>query len=218
MAALDFPASPTNGQVYANWIYSTAKGAWQAKPITGKVTTSSVAPAAPTNGDEWFNTNDGNLYVYYTDVDGSQWVQVKSDATLSSTLGNRVTALETHASGTSRYTAGAILGTSYSTFATVTITSTGRPIKIDGSVTYNNANSGGNKTVDWRVQLDGVTLNEELTGLISVWVSGQATPTTSADFFLTTPTAGSRTITLQAKASASSSVGLTRASLTVVEL
>ena len=99
MPALDFPASPTNGQVYANWIYSTAKGAWQAKPITGKVTTSAVAPSAPTNGDEWFNTNDGNLYVYYTDVDGSQWVQVKSDATLSSTLGNRVTTLETYPSG-----------------------------------------------------------------------------------------------------------------------
>lgn len=92
--ALDFPSSPTNGQVYGNFIYSTAKGAWQAKPITGKVTTSATAPSTPTNGDEWFNTNDGNLYVYYTDVDGSQWVQVKSDATLSSTLGNRVTSLE----------------------------------------------------------------------------------------------------------------------------
>lgn len=99
MAALDFPASPTNGQVYANWIYSTAKGAWQAKPITGKVTTSATAPSAPSNGDEWFNTNDGNLYVYYTDIDGSQWVQVKSDATLSSTLGNRVELLEAKPSG-----------------------------------------------------------------------------------------------------------------------
>ena len=97
--ALDFPTSPTNGQVYGNFIYSTAKGAWQAKPITGKVTTSATAPSAPSNGDEWFNTNDGNLYVYYTDVDGSQWVQVKSDATLSSTLGNRVTTLETFSIG-----------------------------------------------------------------------------------------------------------------------
>lgn len=99
MAALDFPASPTNGQVYGNFIWSSAKGAWQAKPITGKVTTSATAPSAPTNGDEWFNTNDGNLYVYYTDVDGSQWVQVKSDATLSSTLGNRVELLEAKPSG-----------------------------------------------------------------------------------------------------------------------
>ncbi len=97
--ALDFPASPVNGQVYGNFIYSSAKGAWQAKPITGKVTTSATAPSAPSNGDEWFNTNDGNIYVYYTDVDGSQWVQVKSDATLSSTLGNRVELLEAKPSG-----------------------------------------------------------------------------------------------------------------------
>lgn len=97
--ALDFPTSPTNGQVYGNFVYSSAKGAWQAKPITGKVTTSATAPSAPSNGDEWFNTNDGNIYVYYTDVDGSQWVQVKSDATLSSTLGNRVTTLETYPAG-----------------------------------------------------------------------------------------------------------------------
>lgn len=97
--ALDFPTSPTNGQVYGNFVYSTAKGAWQAKPITGKVTTSATAPSSPSNGDEWFNTNDGNIYVYYTDVDGSQWVQVKSDATLSSTLGTRVTSLEATPSG-----------------------------------------------------------------------------------------------------------------------
>jgi hypothetical protein len=94
MAALDFPSSPTNGQVYGNFMWSSSKGAWQAKPITGKVTTSATAPATPSNGDEWFNTNDGNIYVYYTDVDGSQWVQVSSDATLSSTLGTRVEALE----------------------------------------------------------------------------------------------------------------------------
>lgn len=94
MPALDFPANPTNGQAYANWIYSTSKGAWQAKPMTNKVTTSGVAPASPSNGDEWYNTEDGNIYVYYNDGNSEQWVQVKSDATLSSTLGNRVTALE----------------------------------------------------------------------------------------------------------------------------
>jgi hypothetical protein len=100
MAALDFPASPTDGQVYNNWIYSTSKGAWKAKPLTGqKSVPSATAPASPSAGDNWFNTNDGNLYVYYTDVDGSQWVQVKSDATLSSTLGTRVTTLETYPSG-----------------------------------------------------------------------------------------------------------------------
>lgn len=92
---LDFPPSPTNGQVYANWIYSTSKAAWQAKPLESDVAVPSpTPPSTPNNGDLWFNSDDGNLYVYYNDGDTSQWVQVKSDATLSSTLGNRVTALE----------------------------------------------------------------------------------------------------------------------------
>ena len=130
--ALDFPTSPTNGQVYGNFIYSTAKGAWQAKPITGKVTTSATAPSAPSNGDEWFNTNDGNLYVYYTDVDGSQWVQVKSDATLSSTLGNRVELLEAKPSGLVP-----IVPTS------VTVGSGSGSVAADGTITFSGASSIG---------------------------------------------------------------------------
>ena len=95
MAALDFPANPTNGQVYGNWIYNSSKVAWQAKPmVSAKTVTSDVAPSSPANGDEWLNTVDGCLYIYYTDVDGSQWVQVKNDASFSSTLGPRVDALE----------------------------------------------------------------------------------------------------------------------------
>lgn len=95
MAALDFPASPTDGQVYGNWIWNAAKGAWKAKPLTAmKATPSDTAPLNPANGDEWLNTIDGCLYVYYTDVDGSQWVQVKNDASFSSTLGPRVDAME----------------------------------------------------------------------------------------------------------------------------
>jgi len=95
MAALNFPSSPTNGQVFGNWIYSTSKGAWQAKPLEQTVAiTSPTAPASPTNGDLWYNTNDGSTYIYYTDVDGSQWVEIKSDVTLSSTIGPRVDTLE----------------------------------------------------------------------------------------------------------------------------
>jgi hypothetical protein len=76
---LDFPASPTDGQVYGNWIYSTSKGAWQAKPlVSAKTVTSDVPPSSPANGDQWFNTVDSTLYIYYTDVDGSQWVESRA--------------------------------------------------------------------------------------------------------------------------------------------
>lgn len=102
MAALDFPASPTNGQVYGNWIWNATKGAWQSKPLTAmKATPSDTAPASPQNGDQWLNTIDGCLYTYYTDVDGSQWIQAKNDASFTSTLGPRVDAME--ASGNTNY-------------------------------------------------------------------------------------------------------------------
>jgi hypothetical protein len=100
MAALDFPANPSDGDAYENWLWSDAKGAWQAKPMVSAVaTTSDVAPLNPVDGDIWYNTYDGSTYVYYVDINSEQWVQVKSDATLSSTLGTRVESLEAKPSG-----------------------------------------------------------------------------------------------------------------------
>lgn len=40
----------------------------------GSITNSATPPVSPSNGDLWFNTENGILYVYYTDDDGSQWV------------------------------------------------------------------------------------------------------------------------------------------------
>lgn len=40
----------------------------------GGGTISDTAPAGPSAGDLWWNSSDGQLYIYYTDVDGSQWV------------------------------------------------------------------------------------------------------------------------------------------------
>lgn len=79
MAALDFPSSPTDGQVYNNWIYSSAKGAWKSKPLTAaKTVNSDTPPSNPANGDQWFNTIDSTLYIYYTDADTSQWVESRA--------------------------------------------------------------------------------------------------------------------------------------------
>lgn len=73
---LDFPASPVDGQVYGNWQYSTSKGAWKARPMTGpKTVNSDTAPASPQAGDQWFNTTTGVLYIWVVDVDSAQWVE-----------------------------------------------------------------------------------------------------------------------------------------------
>lgn len=41
---------------------------------TGTVIQSATAPAPPDANTLWYNTVDGRLFVYYTDNDGSQWV------------------------------------------------------------------------------------------------------------------------------------------------
>jgi len=39
------------------------------------VTISNDPPASPKTGSLWFNSSNGALYIYYTDSDGSQWIQ-----------------------------------------------------------------------------------------------------------------------------------------------
>lgn len=88
MAALDFPASPTNGQVFtsngSSWTYDSTKVAWRSSPYEpGAAITSATAPTTPQNGDIWFNTNDGTLYTYYNDGTTAQWVEVRSEIATS---------------------------------------------------------------------------------------------------------------------------------------
>ncbi len=78
MAALDFPSSPTLNQIYsANgkaWIWNGV--VWNAYSGVGgnSITTSATAPLNPSNGDLWFNTENGLVYVYYVDANSQQWV------------------------------------------------------------------------------------------------------------------------------------------------
>ena len=39
-----------------------------------------TAPINPVHGQLWWNNEDGNLYIYYTDADSSQWVVAMSYA------------------------------------------------------------------------------------------------------------------------------------------
>ena len=48
-------------------------------------------PANPTNGTFWWDSENGQLYIYYTDVDSSQWMQAAILGTTYDSLGNVVT-------------------------------------------------------------------------------------------------------------------------------
>jgi hypothetical protein len=41
-------------------------------------------PVSPNEGDLWLDSSDGSLYVWYVDVDGGQWIQVRAAAPVPS--------------------------------------------------------------------------------------------------------------------------------------
>jgi hypothetical protein len=88
--AIDFPASPTNGQIYQGYYYDSSKAAWRSQNSqTGAVITSSTTPTGAKNGDLWFNTIDGTLFVYFNDGISSYWTEIKANSALNTTLDAR---------------------------------------------------------------------------------------------------------------------------------
>ena len=86
MANLSFPNNPYENQQVSNsgqtWIWNGV--AWDlliGGSTTGGGTSldvSDTAPSDPSPGSLWFNSLDGNLYVYYEDDDSAQWIQPAS--------------------------------------------------------------------------------------------------------------------------------------------
>lgn len=73
------PASPWTGQViYQVDVTSSFMWdgtAWQpAGGGGGSIEISATAPASPSAGDLWWDSDNGNLYIYYDDGDSQQWV------------------------------------------------------------------------------------------------------------------------------------------------
>jgi len=84
---LDFPASPTNGQLFTGsngiiYQWNSAGGLWlnygigQNNAIIG-----TTPPANPVTGQLWWSPDLGQLFIYYTDPNTSQWVAAAPSAT-----------------------------------------------------------------------------------------------------------------------------------------
>ena len=71
------PSTGSSGELFYNTtdskIYTHNGTAWVASG--GGVTNSATIPSNPSNGDAWFNTNEGTLFIYYSDGTSSQWVE-----------------------------------------------------------------------------------------------------------------------------------------------
>ena len=84
MAALNFPDSPQEGEVFTAGIktWRFVNGAWVSLG-TGEgtvIASQDTQPPNPDPGDLWFDSNTGVLNVYYDDGDSQFWVDVSSGA------------------------------------------------------------------------------------------------------------------------------------------
>lgn len=79
--ALDFPSNPVDGQVYGSYTYNLSKGVWQGTEEAAA--TAIVSPTRPDTanpGDIWVNSSSGIAFVYYSDGNSSQWMELLSSA------------------------------------------------------------------------------------------------------------------------------------------
>ena len=82
--AINFPNSPTTGQTFTavglTWKWDGIKwtftGSSSGGGGTGVGSIGDTPPANPHNGDLWFDTVGGNLYIYFDDGSSQQWVIV----------------------------------------------------------------------------------------------------------------------------------------------
>ena len=93
---LDFPASPTNGQLFtgANGVvyqWNSVGGLWLVYGVgTNSGIVGDTPPANPVAGQFWFNSALGQTFVWYTDPNSSQWVPASPNtaATAGTTPGD----------------------------------------------------------------------------------------------------------------------------------
>lgn len=87
--ALNFPNSPTDGQVYTDavtgnrYVYSSGSQRWNFSANGIDMSVSTDKPVSPQQGDLWWNSDYGKMFVYYTDTDSSQWVEASPVPDLS---------------------------------------------------------------------------------------------------------------------------------------
>ena len=88
-------ASPIDGQILT---YDDTADEWVNATIDVSATViSDTAPADPQEGDAWFDSSTGYLYIYYADGTSGQWVEVKANSADTAALEARVDTLESKA-------------------------------------------------------------------------------------------------------------------------
>jgi hypothetical protein len=78
---LNFPNSPTANQIYTDsttgsrYSWDATNGVWRWAPNNVSLVVQTLAPGTPSDGQLWFNSELGRLFIYYSDGDSSQWIE-----------------------------------------------------------------------------------------------------------------------------------------------
>jgi hypothetical protein len=142
----------------------------------GSITTSDSKPLFPNDGDLWNDTTDGLTYLYLEDVDSSQWVELKSSASVSSEVDVRLSNAEGDIDDLET--------------AVATINSEVRPINLGGTNASTLAGAQSNL---------GIILSQNylINGGFDIWQRGTTTTSSTvylADRWLHLSSAGTQTV------------------------
>ena len=80
--AYSFPPNPSVGQLYTSngrtwrWTGTTWTAQVVSTPTSAPVYVSVSPPPNPIQGSLWYDSNNSNLNIWYTDLNGGQWVSV----------------------------------------------------------------------------------------------------------------------------------------------
>ena len=76
--AINFPDSPSDGQVQGGFKYNSSKGVWEGIELAQTASVGDNAPGNPDNGDLWWDSSTGQMYIYYVDGSSNQWVSISN--------------------------------------------------------------------------------------------------------------------------------------------
>jgi hypothetical protein len=146
--ALDFPSSPSNGQVYEGYTWNDTVGAWQSIQTGAAVIVSTTAPENPFPGQLWLDSTSALMYIYYDDGDSSQWVAaVGGTVPQQGKILQVVQTLKTDTFTTTSDTFVNVTGAS----VTITPRATSSKVLLLGSVAISTTSSTSNRSVFVRI-------------------------------------------------------------------
>ena len=166
MAAVDFPDNPATGQTYTfgSQTWSWSGTTWRALANSVTPVISNTAPTGPTTGSLWFNSDTGKLYVYYQDVDTTQWVETGGSSKYNATTLSNFSSIFTTsdlAEGSNLYNtsarAVAVARAAFSVSGNATYDGISGLISINSSVTNNNITSVNSQTGIIVITADNLT-------------------------------------------------------------